>query len=294
FLGGLAMVTDITSRKHAEDALHAREIQLRQLNATKDKFFSIIAHDLKNPLNTLGMGLALLRDRPPEEREALVTELQEDAQRLRQLLENLLTWARLEQRQLIPICFAFDLRHMIDETLALLTPLAAHKQIALSAAPFPGHLSITADEKMLQTVIRNLVTNALKFTKQGGSVTVSAHEYGDTTEIVVADTGIGIPSDELDQLFRIDAQKRRKGTRGEEGTGLGLILCQEFVKQHGGTIRLESEDRNGTRAIVRLPRIADSAPASECSALQTSLSPTPARTGIAHSRSAHNTTSPGR
>jgi len=269
----LSNMHDLTERRRVEDELRARETQLRQLNATKDKFFSIIAHDLKNPLNTFGMGLALLRDRPPEEQEALVAELQEDAQRLRQLLENLLTWARLEQGQLIPNCFTFDLRHMIDETLALITPLAAHKQIVLSAAPSPGPLSIRADETMLQTVVRNLLTNALKFTKPGGSVTISARECGDTTEIVVADTGIGIPPDELEQLFRIDAKRSRSGTRAEEGTGLGLILCQEFVKQHGGTIRLESEEENGTRAIVRLPRTADGAPAPERSASEKPLNP---------------------
>ena len=144
------------------------------------------------------------------------------------------------------------LDQLADHNIKLFTPNAEQKKIALKNQ-IPKGIQVHADKHMVDTVIRNLVSNALKFTHSGGMIVVSAHQNESHVEVAVSDTGTGIPRSEMSQLFRIDVKYSHYGTAGEEGSGLGLILCKELVEKHGGTIWVESEVGQGTVFTFRLP-----------------------------------------
>jgi len=233
------------------------EAELREANASKDKFFSIISHDLRSPLNTL-MGFAeLLINRVEhdarDEIKRRAEKLHTSAKRLHTLLENLLTWARIQRGALEYQPETFELAAIADEIIELFEGNAAHHQIRLDHAISPNTV-VYADYSMIHTVLRNLVSNALKFTPNGGSVRLSARLVEQEVEIVIADTGVGIPQSDIPQLFRIDAHYTHVGTRGETGTGLGLVLCKELVEKNGGRIWVESEPGSGTRFFFTVPR----------------------------------------
>ncbi|MBN2442903.1 MAG: HAMP domain-containing histidine kinase [Spirochaetales bacterium] len=240
----------------ANIALKLSEQKLKELNATKDTFFSIIAHDLKNPL-TIIMGFSeLLVDTweriSEEDRRAQVEKISEASGSLFKLLNNLLDWARLQTGGMQFKPEEHNIKTIIDETVALLGPGAEAKNITL-AAELKDDLIIRMDQEMIRTVIRNLTSNAIKFTTPGGAVTISVHKGTESIELVVTDTGIGMSEENLSKLFRIDAHYTTKGTANEKGTGLGLILCKEFIEKHNGAIRVESEKGLGSRFIVSLP-----------------------------------------
>lgn len=233
------------------------EAELREANASKDKFFSIISHDLRSPLNTL-LGFAELlaahvEHYSIEETKQRIEKLRTSAKRLHILLENLLTWARIQRGALEYQPESFELSEMIDEILDLFSQNAEQKHIAL-AHDITANTVVFADESMLHTVLRNLVSNALKFTPNGGSIRLSARDAGQELEIMVADTGVGIPQADFEKLFRIDVQYTSAGTSGETGTGLGLVLCKELVEKNGGRIRVESTPGRGTRFLFTVPK----------------------------------------
>jgi len=256
-------VQDITERKQAEqelqcakDALEIANAQLQELNASKDKFFSIIAHDLKSPLNaflSFADLLDQLDDYDEEKRKALFAQFRSSAEHLFALLDNLLTWARSQQGRIPYEPYRFTLASVVAQTLQLVRPNAATKRIQLINM-IPRELSVFADLDMLETVIRNLLTNAIKFTPVGGSVTIAAHANDATIEISVSDTGIGIAPEKAATLFQLGVKTKHAGTAGEKGTGLGLILCKEFVTRHGGTIGCESVVGLGSVFRVTLPK----------------------------------------
>jgi two-component system sensor histidine kinase/response regulator len=230
---------------------------LQELNATKDKFFSIIAHDLKNPFNVLISLSGMLKD---EAKRYTLGEIERYAQRLYQaseqgytLLENLLEWARSQTGRITFQPEKTHLKTLITDTIRVLESHAKTKQIAL-LSDIPDDLVGFVDVKMAATVMRNLVSNALKYTASGGTVTIQAHDAGEQITIAVSDTGVGIAQEHLTKLFRIDAHHTTPGTAQEKGTGLGLILCQEFLEQHGGTIKVESEVGNGSCFTITLPK----------------------------------------
>jgi signal transduction histidine kinase len=165
----------------------------------------------------------------------------------------LLEWSRVESGALTPEPVNILLPNLIQANLHMLNQQAAQKQIALTST-MPEGLTIYADYRMIETVLRNLLTNALKFTNSGGSIEVSVCQRETQVEITVSDTGIGIPPDSLSKLFRIDSKYQRPGTASEEGSGLGLVLCKELVEKNNGTIRVESAVNQGSRFIVSLPR----------------------------------------
>jgi PAS domain S-box-containing protein len=249
------MLSDITDRKQMEDALREHDQQLRHLNAQKDKFFSILAHDLKNPLVGFLSFAGILEQgfdgMDAAERTMFIQHFRTSAESLFALLENLLTWARLQhgQEQYIQSHFPLDL--LVTHAVDLLTPNAEQKQITLiHTGP---SVEVYANVTMADTIVRNLIGNAIKFTPPGGTVTITTSQEGHEIRMTVADTGIGIPPDKLAQLFRIDGRTQRDGTNGEKGTGLGLILCKEFVEKQGGQIRVESEVGKGTTFTFTLP-----------------------------------------
>ena len=258
----MAIKEDITERKQAEMELGLLNDQLRKLNFEKDKFFSIIAHDLRGPFNGfLGLIQIMTEEMDSLSKEDLIRMsrgLEISATNLFRLLENLLYWARMQQG-LIPFNpISLQLLAIIDESAPFLLEQAKMKVIDI-AVDISADLSVFADSNMLQTIIRNLVSNALKFTHKGGKVTISA-STGEDNHVVVAikDTGIGMSSEMAANLFRLDVQTGRPGTDDESSSGLGLLLCKEFVEKHGGKILVESEEGKGSTFSFSIPGNAQS------------------------------------
>jgi two-component system, sensor histidine kinase and response regulator len=237
--------------------LEQKNRQLHELNANKDKFFSIIAHDLKSPFTSLIGYTDLLsesfEDSPPQEIKFYVTNLQTAAKKLYTLLENLLAWSRIQRDLLQSTPEPVDLYDVTRDNVELFSSNAKQKQIRLEST-IPPKTVVFADYSMVNTVLRNLIANALKFTPAKGRVRISATVLPQSIETAVIDTGIGIPADALALLFRIDAHYTRHGTSGEEGSGLGLILCKELIEKNAGRIWVESRVGKGTCFKFTLPR----------------------------------------
>lgn len=240
---------DITVRKQAELKLIESEGKLKELNATKDKFFSIIAHDLKTPFNgILGFSEMLkneVRNLDNDSIEKYVDIIHSTALQAYGLLENLLEWSKTQQNGLIFVPRKLLLRNLVADEMAGLKLNADQKDISLLNET-DEEILLTADEKMLRTVVRNLISNALKFTPKGGIVRVEAHLTPDYVEVMIVDSGVGMNSDTLDKLFKIESSFSTRGTENERGTGLGLLLCKEFVEKHGGKIWGISEKGKGS------------------------------------------------
>ena len=253
----LAISRDVTARKQAEQEIKQKNEELLKLNFEKDKFFSIIAHDLRSPFTSfLGLTHIMAEELPGltmEEIQKFSVHMRDSATNLFRLLENLLEWSRMEQG-LIPFNPKIvQLFSIIDESAAMVVEPAKSKGIELTC-DIPPDLQVFADTNILQTVIRNLVSNAVKFTPKGGKVTIAAKSAPDhSVEISVIDTGIGMNPEMVDDLFRIDVQTNRRGTENEPSTGLGLILCKDFVEKHGGKIWVESEEGKGSAFYFTLP-----------------------------------------
>ena len=262
-VGAIESIRDITERKQSEEALraahqelHEKNAHLRELNASKDKFFSIIAHDLRSPFTAL-LGYIELIEKQFDALSAdglkdYLTKLHLSARRLYALLENLLTWSRI-QRGLVEFTpEALALAEIADDIVALFTSNAEQKSITLTNA-IPKSVIVSADHAMVNTILRNLVSNALKFTRFGGCVMLSARLDARSVEVAVADTGCGMTPDVLAKLFRIDNQHTTTGTAGETGTGVGLILCHDLARKNGGALWVESAVGIGTTFRFTLP-----------------------------------------
>ena len=249
-IGLVGIGRDITIRKRAETEIKLKNEQLLKLIDEKDKFFSIIAHDLRSPFNSfLGLTQIMTEELPSltmDEIQEIALTMRNSATDLFRLLENLLHWARIEQG-LIPFHpEIIKLLPIVNESLATMLELAKNKKIEI-AYDIPGETEVFADKNMLQTVIRNLVSNAVKFTPKGGKISLSAKASGDkSVEISIKDSGIGMNLAMVDNLFRLHDQTNRKGTEGEPSTGLGLIICKDFIEKHGGKLWVESEEGKGS------------------------------------------------
>jgi len=254
FITGL--VINITDRKEAEIKISQQNNELQELNATKDKFFSILAHDLRNPFSALlGFSDILVQNAlefTPEKVLYFAQFMNNTSKQTYTLLENLLEWARLQTGKLVPNPVKIKLSTLLYEVKILSETSAKSKNISLQSDIHADEY-ILADEEMIKTVLRNLVTNAMKFTHLDGVVTISTHLFENQILFVVSDTGIGIEPQHIDKLFKIDCKLSKKGTAGETGTGLGLILCKEFVEKHGGKIWVESKLGNGSDFKFTLP-----------------------------------------
>ena len=231
-------------------------VKLRELNATKDKFFSIIAHDLKNPITAqftlTSMIIENYKDMGKDELLELIEAVDKAGKQTYRLLENLLYWSRAQIGRLEYDPKEIFLDEMIRESYDLLFDNAKAKNITLVPVA-QSSFAAYGDEEMIKTVLRNLISNAIKFTNQGGTVRVELEKKKEQRIVRVIDNGVGIPPEYLDQIFRIDVVASTPGTEGERGTGLGLILCKEFVEKNGGKLRVESEEGKGSTFSFSLP-----------------------------------------
>ena len=248
--GARGIIIDLTEQKRYEEQLHKNAEDLKTLNNSKDKFFSIIAHDLRSPFTSF-LGFTEILDEefdtlPETELQTIITSMRKSASNLYQLLENLLEWSMLHREITNFEPKNILLLPLITNCLELISISARQKEISISV-DVPEKLMIKADIHMLQTIIRNLVSNAVKFTNRGGSVQIFASAKGEQfVSLTVKDTGIGICRQKQDEIFRLNANSKSRGTEGELSTGLGLILCKEFVEKHGGRIWVESEEGQGS------------------------------------------------
>jgi len=231
--------------------------ELGELNATKDKFFSIIAHDLRSPFNGLiGASDLLIQSFENLEKEIvidLIRSMNTASRNAFNLLNNLLEWSRSQTGRIEWDPNITDISRIIRENKILLKQNFEEKGIGLFNE-IQENTFVYADEHMINTVIRNLITNALKYSRRGEEIRISSKEIGNFLEISVSDTGTGIKPQDIGKLFRIDVHHTTKGTENEQGTGLGLILCKEFVEKHKGKIWVESELGKGTTFRFTLPK----------------------------------------
>nr|WP_244288183.1 PAS domain-containing sensor histidine kinase [Leptospira congkakensis] len=254
----LGVSRDIDTRKKAEIEKDKFYSQLQLLNLTKDKFFSIIAHDLKGPIggmNTFaGMILEDLDTRPLKRTKNDLSILFQSSGEVYVLLENLLTWARSQTGEISFFPEDVSLYRSIESSIASVSFSIQNKSIIVKNSVDPL-VMVYADEKMLETIFRNLISNAVKYSHPGSEIRISAEPIIDDIEISVEDFGTGMTEEIKNYLFRIDAkQKSMPGTLGERGTALGLILCKEFIEKHGGSIHVESNLGKGSRFHFTLPK----------------------------------------
>jgi len=254
------IVEDVTERKKAVDSLKKSQHLLLELNDLKDKFFSIIAHDLKGPFNGfLGLTKILaeeILDMTMNEMQDYSKKMHESAKNLLQLLENLLTWAKSQSKSLEFKRTNFDLSVPAKECISLLNPIALNKGIELRSE-IKENTNIYADYNMITTVIRNLISNAIKFTNKDGYVIISSDEAQDNENYIVVsikDNGVGMDKEAVEKLFRLDVRQSTRGTSDEKGTGLGLLICKEFVEKIKGEIWAESEKGNGSIFRFTVPK----------------------------------------
>ncbi len=238
--------------------IKATNQNLRILNATKDKFFSIIAHDLRSPFNALlGFSEILLKMHKKydnEKREEIIQSMNSSIIATFRLLENLLEWSLSQSGKIQFSPENLNLKEILHETMIGVQESANKKDIQIINTISENKI-IYADKNMINTVFRNLISNAIKFTNSGQHITLSLKEQIDSRfhEIAIIDTGVGIPEDKIDDLFRIDRNTSTRGTNNEKGTGLGLIICKEFVEKHGGKIWVESEPEKGSEFHFTIP-----------------------------------------
>ncbi|OQY48203.1 MAG: hypothetical protein B6242_02990 [Anaerolineaceae bacterium 4572_78] len=235
---------------------HLQLTDMRKLNASKDRFFSIVAHDLKGPFLPL-LGLSELlpqiaRTSTIEEIIEMAENINSSANNVYALLENLLSWSRIQMGRMPYNPISVNLQKTIFENIILLSANARDKDILLQSDVSKG-MFVESDRNMLNTIVRNLTTNAIKFTSSGGSIIISAEPNEKFVEVSVKDTGVGIREKDIDKLFHIDVHHTTQGTNKESGTGLGLIMCKEMVEKNGGEVWVESELGKGTTVKFTVP-----------------------------------------
>jgi PAS domain S-box-containing protein len=258
FVGVLGIGHDMTDRKKAEAEIKSANEQLRKINAEKDKFFSIVAHDLRNPFTSfLGLTQILnenLRGFSLDQIEEMTGVLNKSANNLFQLLENLLSWANMQQGHIPYEPEMISLHELVKDVIeqSIQEPAQVKKiKVRYEVSP---EIRVFADKNMIQTVIRNLLSNAVKFTYKNGKIMLSVLKAGSAfVEVEIEDSGMGMGKEILENLFVLNANTSRPGTNGEPSTGLGLLLCGEFIAKHGGRIWVESEEGKGSVFHFTLP-----------------------------------------
>jgi two-component system, sensor histidine kinase and response regulator len=247
---------DITEKKLAEEELKKSERELIIANATKDKFLSIIAHDLRNPFNTIkGFSNLLIENFESYDKSKIIHFLNAvnvSSSNAYELLDDLLEWARSHTGKIDYKPENYNLKLLVESATKFQANQFESKNIGYNLNLSPDIL-VYIDKNMINTVLRNLLTNAVKFTKEGGSVTISAKVEGERVTVKVKDTGVGMTDEVLANLFKIDELANTPGTNDEKGTGLGLIICKEFIDKHNGKIWAEGKPGEGSSFYFTLP-----------------------------------------
>jgi len=255
--GMLGVMIDVTKRVKNEETLLQNQQKLKELNNTKDRFFSIIAHDLRNPFNSLLGVLELLIEEYDElddnTRMEYLAVVNSSSNNLYKLLDNLLQWSRMQTSKIDFVPTEVSMVDMINTEIDLLKEQAGAKEITIEFKPI-NDVKATVDGNMISTVVRNLISNAIKFTRNTGKINVELEEAEDNITFSVQDNGVGIYKGDLKKLFNITNKISTYGTNKEAGTGLGLILCKEFIDKHRGNITVSSELNVGTCFKVFLPK----------------------------------------
>ncbi len=258
----IIVLINMSIRRKALKKLNAKleqsEKELLKVNADKDKFFTIIAHDLKSPFNGLiGITDLLATDfdyLPRENIKSMILALKESTTNIYQLLEGLLEWSQIQTGKIKYHFEKFLLKNSVEKIVDLFSTNASNKNISLEIN-IDESLEVYADARTTSAIIRNLLSNAIKFTTSGGKITIAAREKKDIVEIWVSDTGIGMKQEIIDKLFNIGEKISERGTAKETGTGLGLILCKEFAEKNNGKIRVESTPGKGSKFTFTLPKL---------------------------------------
>ena len=248
---------DITASKQAEEVIIKSEQKLRELNMMKDKFFSVIAHDLRSPFQgLLGMANILAEDEEitDDERKIFIQKLYEGLKTQFNFIEDLLAWSRIQRGAIEFNPEPNNLSFLIEEIISFLRNNIEKKNLNLHSE-VPENLVLNFDRNMIATIIRNLLSNAIKFTYPYGNIYINVTNLPDAILITVEDTGIGIAENDLNKLFRLDTHFSTRGTDGEGGTGFGLILCKDFIERHNGKIQVESVQGKGSIFSLSIPKI---------------------------------------
>ncbi|HEX2865643.1 MAG TPA: PAS domain-containing sensor histidine kinase [Ignavibacteriales bacterium] len=249
--GLVGVMNDVTKLIEYQNSLLQARKELEELNKQKNRFFSIIAHDLRSPFTgLLGISELLASDYealPESDKKEFLVNIHNSVKNVWDLLNNLLTWSRIQFERIDFSPVGFSLSDVIGSVFKALRTPAENKEVRL-ISECPESAEVWGDVNMIETVLRNLVNNSIKFTNPGGYVKVSAEDRGgDSINICVSDSGIGMSSETAEKLFRPDQQTSRRGTAGEKGTGLGLLISEEFLRKHKGSFNVESEIGKGTR-----------------------------------------------
>lgn len=253
----VAIKQDITLKKQFELDLLEKQQQLKDLNKIKDNLFSIIGHDLRGPIGNLKSFIELiLTDFDLDDKENLTKTLQilsNSATRAYDLLDNLLLWARSQRNEVIFQPSAVKIYRLADHCISLLSETAKIKEINI-INNIDKNLIVNADANMISTIFRNLISNAIKFSRRESDIIISSSTDQANYTITVKDTGVGIKQEDISKLFDDKQLFTTSGTSGEKGTGLGLLICKDFITKHNGTIKVESQPGEGTEFAITIPR----------------------------------------
>ncbi|OOM77756.1 sensor histidine kinase RcsC [Clostridium puniceum] len=248
---------ELLSRIKIHLELQRTRKKLKESNSTKDKFLSIIGHDLKNPIGVVkGLADELVQNINELDRDEIKEfskRILRNSDKVCQLLQDILEWARVQSDKIEYKPTMLNLREVVNESVKLLLLNARKKHINIIVL-IEDDIEVCADFNMLNTVMRNLISNAIKFTYKNGDILITVDVEVDYCKISVKDTGVGIKEENIKKLFSIDSNFTTRGTQNEEGTGLGLILCKEFVERNGGSIFIESEYGKGSCVLFTIPK----------------------------------------
>lgn len=243
------IIRDISKRKQSEELILSKNKELENLNITKDKFFSIISHDLKGPFSVLlGISELIIDSANTFDKDKILylsKGLNQSANNTFKLLENLLAWARLQRGAIVPQMKKNNVKEIVFTSIQILEEIARNKEICIEYN-IENELFASCDENITSTIIRNLTSNAIKFTKNGGIIKIAAFEIDNKIQISISDNGVGMKNEKIQSIFELGKNKSTKGTQGEKGTGLGLIICKELIEKQDGKIWATSVEQEGT------------------------------------------------
>lgn len=252
------LIYDITEQKNYEEKLKESEKTLRDANTAKDKLFSIISHDLRGPIGSIYQFLDYIYSNPnqftPDELQEVLASMRNTSKVTYEMLDNLLLWARSQSNKIEYRADIFNVFEVLLDTKTVLSSIAQSKNLSIRVKTNPD-LYVFADKESIKTVLRNLLSNAIKFSNKNGEVVIEAKKIKDENKVLfsVRDSGVGIPENVLKRIFTVDVKSSTLGTSGEKGSGLGLLLCKEFVEANNGIIWVESKKDKGSVFFFTLP-----------------------------------------